>query len=54
MTEPYFLSGAGCLLTGDQKPGITIVDTTQCVINWLKTLYYRGARNFLIQNVGLL
>ncbi|KDQ21620.1 carbohydrate esterase family 16 protein [Botryobasidium botryosum FD-172 SS1] len=43
--------GAGCLLTGDQKPGATIVDTTKCTIEWAKTLYKNGARNFLFQNM---
>ncbi|KAG8833908.1 hypothetical protein FRC17_009867 [Serendipita sp. 399] len=43
--------GAGCLLTGDQAPGVSIVDTTACVMNWVKTLHQRGAKNFIIQNM---
>jgi phospholipase/lecithinase/hemolysin len=44
--------GSGCMLTGDQKPGVTVVDTTKCAVNWIKSLYDSGARNFLFQNVG--
>lgn len=29
-----------------------MVDTTTCAVNWVKTLYDTGARNFLFQNVG--
>ncbi|KAF8655863.1 hypothetical protein AX16_002946 [Volvariella volvacea WC 439] len=43
--------GAGCLLTGDQTPGVTIVDTSACVTEWAKTLYKSGARNFLFMNM---
>lgn len=43
--------GAGCMLTGDQAPGVTIVDTISCAVSWVKTLYDGGARNFLFQNV---
>lgn len=44
--------GAGCLLTGDSVEGVSIVDTTYCVVQWLRTLYEQGARNFIIQNVS--
>ncbi|TDL28575.1 carbohydrate esterase family 16 protein [Rickenella mellea] len=43
--------GVGGLLTGLQKPGVTIVDTVTCAVNWVKTLYANGARNFLFQNM---
>ena len=46
--------GASALLTGHQTPGVTLVDTVSCSINWVKTLYESGARNFLFQNVSLL
>ena len=40
------------LLTGEGEPGVTLVNTTECAVNWVKTLYDNGARNFLFQNVG--
>ncbi|KAJ3485850.1 hypothetical protein NLI96_g4673 [Meripilus lineatus] len=43
--------GGGGLLTGHQAPGVTIVDTVSCAVNWVKTLYASGARNFLFQNM---
>ncbi|EUC61475.1 GDSL lipase/acylhydrolase family protein [Rhizoctonia solani AG-3 Rhs1AP] len=42
--------GAGALLT-DPLPGISIVNTTSCVFDWMKELYDQGARNFLLQNM---
>ena len=44
--------GAGALLTGHQTPGVTIVDTVACAVNWIKVLYASGARNFIFQNVS--
>ena len=44
--------GRAALLTGDQIPGVTIVDTVGCAVNWVKVLYERGARNFVFQNVS--
>ena len=44
--------GANALLTGSQAPGVTLVDTVSCAVNWVKTLYASGARNFLFQNVS--
>lgn len=43
--------GAGCLLTGDQTQGVTLVDTTQCVAQWMQKVYALGGRNFLFLNV---
>ena len=43
--------GANALLTGSD-PGVTVVDTVTCAVNWVKTLYDSGARNFIFQNVG--
>ncbi|KAH8092197.1 GDSL lipase/esterase [Cristinia sonorae] len=43
--------GANALLTGNGINGATIVDTVSCAINWIKTLYRSGARNFLFQNM---
>ena len=45
--------GVGELLTGGQTPGVTVVDTVTCAVNWVKTLYDSGARNFIFQNVSL-
>ncbi|KAL1662995.1 GDSL lipase/esterase [Schizophyllum commune] len=42
--------GAGALLTGEAPEGVTVVDTVACTVNWVKTLYDKGARNFLFQN----
>ena len=44
--------GANALLTGSQTPGVTIVDTVACAVNWIQVLYASGARNFIFQNVG--
>lgn len=44
--------GANALLVGQGQPGVTLVNTTQCAVNWVKTLYEHGARNFLFQNVS--
>ena len=44
--------GVNALITGGQMPGVTLVDTVSCAINWVKTLYQAGARNFLFQNVS--
>ncbi|OCH95459.1 GDSL lipase/acylhydrolase [Obba rivulosa] len=41
--------GVGELITGGQTPGVTLVDTVGCQIDWAKTLYQSGARNFLFQ-----
>lgn len=43
--------GAGCLLTGNQAPGVTLVDVTACAVKSIKTLYDGGARNFIFQNM---
>ncbi|OSD00164.1 carbohydrate esterase family 16 protein [Trametes coccinea BRFM310] len=43
--------GAGALLTGSQTPGVSIVDTVSCAINWVKEMYASGARNFIFQNM---
>ncbi|KAF5354174.1 hypothetical protein D9756_007087 [Leucocoprinus leucothites] len=41
--------GVSSLLTGDNKA--SIVDVTECMINWVTTMYEHGARNFLFQNM---
>ena len=46
--------GDSALLTGQQTQGTTIVQVTQCAVNWVKTLYDSGARNFLFQNVSVM
>ncbi|EJD06124.1 GDSL lipase/acylhydrolase [Fomitiporia mediterranea MF3/22] len=43
--------GRAALLTGDQEPGVTLVDTVSCATRWVKILYESGARNFLFQNM---
>lgn len=43
--------GAGCLLTGDQTKGVTLLDTKRCLLDWVSKLYENGARNFLFMNV---
>lgn len=45
--------GINTLLVGEGAPGVTVVNTTTCAVNWVKTLYESGARNFLFQNVRL-
>lgn len=43
--------GSNALLTGSDKA--SLVDVTECMINWVKVLYSSGARNFVFQNVWL-
>lgn len=43
--------GVNALLTGSQTPGVTLVDTVTCSIEWIKVLYASGARNFIMQNM---
>jgi hypothetical protein len=44
--------GVSALLTEKQKA--SLVDVTACMVNWVKTLYDNGARNFLFQNASIL
>ncbi|KAL9709582.1 hypothetical protein Ac2012v2_007321 [Leucoagaricus gongylophorus] len=41
--------GVSSLLTGDNDA--SIVDVAQCMVDWVKTMYKNGARNFLFQNM---
>lgn len=43
--------GVNSIISGGQTPGVTVVDTSTCAVNWVKALYENGARNFLFQNV---
>ncbi|KAH9916237.1 hypothetical protein B0H21DRAFT_781973 [Amylocystis lapponica] len=43
--------GVGALLTGSQTPGVTLVDTIDCAVNWISVMYESGARNFVFQNM---
>jgi len=43
--------GVNALLTGSQTPGVTLVDTIGCAVEWVNVLYTSGARNFLFQNM---
>ncbi|KAJ4480570.1 GDSL lipase/esterase [Lentinula edodes] len=44
--------GSSALLTGHGAPGVSLVDTVSCAVNWVKTMYVSGARNFLFQNMA--
>ncbi|KAJ3773828.1 GDSL lipase/esterase [Lentinula raphanica] len=44
--------GANALLTGQGAPGVSLVDTVSCAIDWVKVMYASGARNFLFQNMA--
>lgn len=46
--------GVNALITGSQTPGVTLVDTIGCAVEWVKVLYTSGARNFVFQNVSLI
>ena len=46
--------GPGCLLTGEQTRGVSIVDTTSCVGNLVRQLYKNGGRNFVVLNASTL
>ncbi|KAJ7171054.1 GDSL lipase/acylhydrolase [Mycena filopes] len=41
--------GTDSLVTGSNNA--TIVDVTGCMIDWVRTLYANGARNFIMQNM---
>ncbi|KAJ6540781.1 GDSL lipase/acylhydrolase [Mycena sp. CBHHK59/15] len=41
--------GVSALLTGSNEA--SLVDVTECMINWVKVLYESGARNFIFQNM---
>jgi len=43
--------GANAVLTGGQAPGVTIVNTTRCAVDWVKVMYQSGARNFIFQSM---
>lgn len=43
--------GESALLTGDDAA--SLVDVTNCMVNWVKVLYESGARNFIFQNVSV-
>ncbi|EIN06960.1 carbohydrate esterase family 16 protein [Punctularia strigosozonata HHB-11173 SS5] len=43
--------GQGELISGQGASGVTVVNTTECAVQWIKTLYDGGARNFLFQNM---
>ncbi|KAJ7083595.1 GDSL lipase/esterase [Mycena belliarum] len=43
--------GVSALLTGDPGPAVSLVDVTECMVNWVKVLYASGARNFIFQNM---
>ncbi|KAH7061743.1 GDSL lipase/esterase [Auriculariales sp. MPI-PUGE-AT-0066] len=45
------LSGKAALVSGNGVPGVSIVDTATCAVNWVRTMYDAGARNFIFQNM---
>ncbi|OCH85022.1 GDSL lipase/acylhydrolase [Obba rivulosa] len=44
--------GVGEIIDGQQNPGVTLVNTVQCKMDWITTLYNSGARNFVMQNAS--
>ncbi len=44
--------GANALLTGEATHNVTVVDTVDCAVDFLATLYDGGARNLVFQNVS--
>ncbi|KAJ7723270.1 GDSL lipase/esterase [Mycena maculata] len=42
--------GVSALLTGSD-PGVSLVEVTACMVDWVKVLYENGARNFIFQNM---
>ncbi|GJJ09979.1 hypothetical protein Clacol_004204 [Clathrus columnatus] len=43
--------GVGELITGQAMPGVSIVNTSECAVDWVQTMYGHGARNFFFQNM---
>ncbi|KAF7310354.1 Carbohydrate esterase family 16 protein [Mycena chlorophos] len=43
--------GVSALLTGSDAPSVSLVDVMECQMDWVKTLYASGARNFIFQNM---
>ncbi|KAF9065310.1 GDSL lipase/esterase [Rhodocollybia butyracea] len=43
--------GTNGLLTGHGAPGVSLVDTVACAVDWVKVMYASGARNFIFQNM---
>ncbi|KAJ6617512.1 GDSL lipase/esterase [Mycena sp. CBHHK59/15] len=41
--------GADALITGSDNA--SVVDVSECMVNWVKVLYQSGARNFIFQNM---
>jgi hypothetical protein len=46
--------GANALLTGNPGTKASLVEVTDCMVNWVKALYQGGVRNFIFQNVSSL
>jgi hypothetical protein len=44
--------GANALLTGNPGSKASLSQVTDCMVNWVNTLYQSGARNFIFQNVS--
>lgn len=47
------LGSSGMLSGSNGTPNTSIVDVAGCAVNWVKTMYSHGARNFIFQNVRL-
>ncbi|KAJ2920932.1 hypothetical protein H1R20_g16159, partial [Candolleomyces eurysporus] len=43
--------GTNALLTGNPGTKASLVEVTDCMVNWVKVLYQRGVRNFIFQNM---
>ncbi|KAE9405297.1 hypothetical protein BT96DRAFT_988578 [Gymnopus androsaceus JB14] len=46
------LGSLGLLIGKVTEPGISVVDTTVCAVNWVEIMYNHGARNFLFQQLA--
>ena len=44
--------GQSSIITGGQTPGVTVVNTTACAVDWVTEVYAKGGRNFIFQNVS--
>ena len=44
--------GANALLTGNPGSKASLSQVTDCMVNWVNTLYQSGVRNFIFQNVS--
>ncbi|KIJ69630.1 carbohydrate esterase family 16 protein [Hydnomerulius pinastri MD-312] len=43
--------GVNALISGSDAANVSIVPVRECTVNWVKTLYESGARNFIMQSL---